>query len=78
MDETTMVRLNCGANSTESASVVGWTIGQIKREFGGALNIPTNARAHVISTGYGEDKSDNYHVKAGDHVSFSKAAGTKA
>lgn len=58
---------------SNSADVVGLTVGEIRTQFGDVLNIPEGATA-VLN---GDQVDDSATVEAGDELVFSRILGSK-
>lgn len=67
-----MVKLISGANEV-NADLEGKTIGEIRDQFGTALNL--NGASRVTVNGLAAD--DSYEVASGDRVTFSRETGQK-
>lgn len=67
------VTLISGPNRLETEITGTTTVGDLRKEFSGALNIPANSAATVN----GNAANDATRVRANDEVAFTKATGQK-
>lgn len=67
-----MVTVISGANEA-TADLAGQSVGEVRRAFGAALNIPDGSKATVN----GASASETYTLQSGDELSFVKDTAQK-